>query len=156
MGPSPTNSPARHPGGKRYHQNLHSDLTASHNPPLPQREECDGPPGPFSPNLRGGQYLFAHLLLPVPPPRTHTGHPRPRRSDGTFASPNPPIFRSTRKHPAAGNENPIPPVHGTILPIKRRGGRATGTDGPSPHVNTRAASLDTKLREYSGGIPGRG
>ena len=42
VGPPPTNSPARHPGGDRYHQNLHSDLAAPQHPPLPQREECDG------------------------------------------------------------------------------------------------------------------
>ena len=28
MGPPPTNSPARHPGGKRHHLNLYSDLAA--------------------------------------------------------------------------------------------------------------------------------
>ena len=39
VGPPPTNSPARHPGGECYHQNLHSDLAAPHYPPLPQQEE---------------------------------------------------------------------------------------------------------------------
>ena len=45
VGPSPTNSPARYPVGEPYHRNLHFNLSASHNPPLPQHEECDGPPG---------------------------------------------------------------------------------------------------------------
>ena len=40
-----TDIPARHPGCKRYHQNLHSDLAAAHHPPLPQSEEYDGPTG---------------------------------------------------------------------------------------------------------------
>ena len=30
----------------------------------------------------------------------------------------------------------FPPVHGTGLPIKRRGRRATGPEGPCPQVNT--------------------
>ena len=52
VGPSTTNIPAHHPDSERYHQNLHSDLAASHNPPLPQHEECDSPTGQFLPNLQ--------------------------------------------------------------------------------------------------------
>ena len=155
MGPSPTNGSARHPGGERCHQKLHSDLATSHNPPLPQRKECDSPPGRFPPSLRREEYLFPHLLLSGPPQRAHTGHPRPGRTDRTFTYPNPSIFHRTRKCLAAGNENPSPPVHGTGSPIKGSGGRAAGPEGPCPHVNTRSASFDAKLCKSSGGLPGR-
>ena len=80
----------------------------------------------------GGGYLFTHLLLPVPPPRSNPDHPRPRRADGTFTSPNPFIFRRIHKRPAAGNSNPIPPVHGTGSSINIRGWQATGPEVPRP------------------------
>ena len=55
---------------------LNTNLAASHHPPLPQREEYDGSPGLLFLNLRRERYLIAHLLLPGPPPRAHTGHSR--------------------------------------------------------------------------------
>ena len=36
---------------KHYQRNLYSGLVASYNPLLPQREECDGPPRRFLPDL---------------------------------------------------------------------------------------------------------
>ena len=81
---SPNKGPARHTDVKRYQRNLHSGLAASHNLPLPQREECDGPPSQFFPDLRRGKSLLAHLLLSVPPPREHPCHTRPRRANRTF------------------------------------------------------------------------
>ena len=77
-------------------------------------------------NLCRGKYLLTHLLLSGPPPRAHTGHPRPGRTDGIFASHNPSIFHRTRELPSAGNEKPSPPVHEKGSPIKKRSGRATG------------------------------
>ena len=128
----PTNIPALHPGGERYHRNLHSDLAAPHHPAFPQCEECDYPTGRLLFNLCRQQHLFTQLLLTGPPPRGHPGHPRPRRTNGTFASPNPHIFRRDRKRPETGNANPSPPVHGTGSPIQRRGGWDPGPEGPRP------------------------
>ena len=119
MGPSPTDGPVCHPGGKRYQMNLHTDLTASQNPPLPQYKERDGPPSRFFPDLRREHSLLTHLLLSVPPPRTHPGHPRLGRSDSTITSPDPSIFPRTRERPAAANEVPSPPLNGTASLIKR-------------------------------------
>ena len=156
MGPSPTDGPAHHPDGKRYQQNLRSDLAVSHNPSLPQREERNGPPNRLFPDLRRGKSLIIHLLLLGPPPRAHPGNPRPGLADGNIASPDPSIFRGTRERPAAGNEDQSPPVNGTRLLIKRRSGQATVTEGPRPRVHIRAATLNTEFLEVNGVQPGRG
>ena len=156
MGPSPTNGLARHPGDEHYQQNLHSDLATSHNPPLPQSEERGGPQRHFPPNLRREQFLLTHLLLSGHPLRAHPGHYRSGHAGGNFASPNSSTFRRTRERPSSGNEDPSPPLNGTGLLIKIRSGQDTGPEVPRPRVHTRSVTFDTKLREASGGLPGRG
>ena len=67
MGPPPTDSPARHPGGERHHRNLHSYLTASHHSLLPQHDECHGPTsGLFC------QALLQGHILAIPDPDAPT------------------------------------------------------------------------------------
>ena len=132
MGPSPTDRPARHPGSECYQRNLHSELTASHNPPLLRREERDNPPSRLFPDLLTEQSLLAHLLLSGPPIRAHPGHPTPGRADGTISSPDPSIFSKTGEQPAAVNEDTSPTFNGTGPLIKRGSGRATGPKGPRP------------------------
>ena len=97
MGPSPTDGPSRHPGSERYQWNLHSDLAASHNPPLSQRKERDGLPSRLFPDLLREQYLPTQLLLSGPPPRAHPGHPVPGRAYRTIASSDPSISCRTRE-----------------------------------------------------------
>ena len=138
VGPPPTYSPERHPGGKRHHRNLHSDLAASHHSPLPQDEERDGPPSRLFVDLRRQQHLPPNLFLPGPPPRAHPGHPRSRCSDRTFASPTLSIFCRTRKRPAACDKDKIPTVDGTGFPVKGRIGRVSGPEGPRHLINIKA------------------
>ena len=145
MGLPPTNSPARRPGRERYHRNPHSNLAAPHNPSLPKQEEFNDPPGTFFSNLRREQHLFTHLLLPGPPPRAHHGHPRPRRVNRTFASPNTSIFRRTRERPATVNANPVPPVHATGLPIKKEAGEILDQ---RVHVLTSTQELRHSTRKF--------
>ena len=71
-----------------------------------------------------------------------------------ITAPNPSIIRRTRERPAAGDEDTSPPVNGIGYPVKGRSGRASVPEVPRPHINTRVASLDAKLREASGGLPG--
>ena len=149
----PTDGPTRHPGGERCQRNLHSELDASHNSPLPQREEHDVPSSRLLPDLYRETSLPNHLLLSGPSPRAHPGHPGPGRANRNIASSDPSIFIRTRECPAAGTEDPSPPINGIGTVIKGGSGRATGTDGPRARIHTRAAALNAELCEVSGGLP---
>ena len=156
MVPPPTHFTESHTRGKRHHQDLHTNLAASHHPPLPQRKECDGSPGRLFANLRREHYLLAHLLLPGPPPRAHPGHSRSGHTDGNFSPPHPSIFRRTSERPAAGDEDPSPPVHGAGSHVKGGSNGATGTEGSRAHVDSRAASFDVKIFRIAGDYLGEG
>ena len=130
-----------------------SDLATSHNPPLPQHKERDGPTNRLFPDLRKEKYLPTYLLLSGPPRRVHPGHTGSRRAKTTIASSDPSIFGRTRERPAVGISDPSPPNNGTRPLIKGGRGRAPLPEGPCPCIHTISATLNAEIYEGSRGLP---
>ena len=141
MGPSSPTGPVSHPGRMRHQRNLNSNLVIIHPSTFHECTQQVSPPRIFRPNLCRYKYLLANFILPSPPSRTHPGDTISWLTNRIIAAPNPSIFRRTREHQAAGDDDTSPPVDGTGLPVKGKGGWAAGPEGPHPRINTRDLAL---------------
>ena len=72
----PISGPTVHPGRERLRQDIHTNLAATHHPPISQHEEQDYSTSGLCPDLRKAKNILTHIILSGTPPGAHPCDPK--------------------------------------------------------------------------------